>query len=336
LIVAIALPDFVFCQLGLKSTIHPLVKVVCTFLYVLLENVFYASFAFLTSRILGSKGKFTSVFVACSFAQLAYLLLLSNLFFMDAVAVLTSLAITILAIRQATKLSWLKIIPSQVVLFVVALGLIMQGGPLAGNLIYTALENYETQNSRTAENPRGAEEPMPPEPDAQGAPQSADPFDDAAAINEPPTDARKAADARHPPAPNIIIHTADGREIPLASLKGKVVVLDFWASWCAPCRRALPLVNQVAGTFRPKGVEFFAINANESKDVAESYLRKNDIGLTLALDKDEANANKIGASGLPYIVVINKRGNIEAVHEGYSPTEDDVISMEIEAALAEP
>jgi thiol-disulfide isomerase/thioredoxin len=341
-IVAFAIPNYVFMQVGLNSALDSWIGTGCTYLYLLLQNALYATFAFGAARLLGGQGKFKTVFVACSFAQIPYILLRTDVPNIEIPTLGWSFVLTVFAVQQTMQLKWPKALALQLLLFVVSVTAILQGGNTAGTFIYQTLVQYEKAHPSTdqplQQNPTGASEPVPQDPEAvtqNGKSPAQDAFDALEAPVAPAEGGKEQGDARHPAAPKMIIHTADGRDIPLSSLKGKVVVLDFWATWCAPCRRALPLVERVAVSERPKGVEFFAINTNESKDVAERYFRKNDLTLTLALDKDESNAMSMHAFSLPYIVVINKRGNIESVHEGYSPSEDEVLTMEIEAALNE-
>jgi len=137
------------------------------------------------------------------------------------------------------------------------------------------------------------------------------------------------------PVPEGTLNLLDGSEVQLSSHIGKqVVVLDFWASWCGPCRKGLPVVQQVSEQFAGMDVVFYAVNLREDESSIKTFLAANGITLPVAMD-DGKLSEAFGVSGIPHTVIIGKGGNIQSVHTGFSPELETQLSADISAALAE-
>jgi len=138
------------------------------------------------------------------------------------------------------------------------------------------------------------------------------------------------------PAPDFKLELLDGGSMELAQHKGKeVVILDFWASWCGPCRTALPGVAEVAAAYKEKGVAFYAVNLKESADRVRSFLERMDLEIPVALDKDGRVGNLYGAQSIPRMVIIGKDGMVHTAHTGLNPNLKQQLPVELDAALAE-
>ncbi len=106
----------------------------------------------------------------------------------------------------------------------------------------------------------------------------------------------------------------DGDGVELSSLRGKVVVLDFWATWCPPCREELPGVDKLRTEFGDK-VQFFGVN-DEDKGTARGYLRKNNNGLATLSDPNEKINKQYGISAIPTVLIIDREGVIRSQFVG--------------------
>lgn len=137
-------------------------------------------------------------------------------------------------------------------------------------------------------------------------------------------------------APGFELATTGGGEMSLedALADNKVVVLDFWATWCPPCREGLPVLDEVAEKYAEQGVTIYAVNVQETEDVAAQFMEQQELSLPVALDIDGSVSEAYGVTGIPQTVVIDADGTIRAVHVGFSPTLADDISAEIEASIA--
>lgn len=118
------------------------------------------------------------------------------------------------------------------------------------------------------------------------------------------------------PAPDLgleqVLQGPAGTEVSWAKLHGKVVVLEFWATWCAPCIAAIPHLNELADHFKGKPVQFIAITDEQSK-VVEGFLRKRAMRAWVGLDTDKSMFKAYAVSGIPHTVVVNTNGVIEGI-----------------------
>lgn len=139
------------------------------------------------------------------------------------------------------------------------------------------------------------------------------------------------------PAPAAVLDLLDGGKLDLAEYKDKnVVVFDFWATWCGPCRMTLPAVNQIAKDYADKGVKVFAINGREEPDKVKEFATKMGLTMPIALDKEGKVSTAYGVEGIPYMVIIDKQGVVRGFHVGASPTIKDEIASELDVLLAAP
>ncbi len=123
----------------------------------------------------------------------------------------------------------------------------------------------------------------------------------------------------------------------LADHRGKVVVLDFWATWCRPCIEGLPVVDSVTASYADKGVVFTAINLREGADHITEFMGKKDWKFDVALDSDGTISNLYGVSGIPHSVVIDKKGVIRYVTIGFGGAEkyEKKLKKELDELIAE-
>lgn len=113
---------------------------------------------------------------------------------------------------------------------------------------------------------------------------------------------------------------------PLSKFVGKVVYLDFWASWCAPCRTSFPLLDKLHQKLQAKGFEVVAVNLDEDKTKAEQFLT--DIPVTFNVLADPAGqwADKFGVESMPTSYIIDKKGVVQNIHHGFAS--DDIVKLE--------
>jgi peroxiredoxin len=135
------------------------------------------------------------------------------------------------------------------------------------------------------------------------------------------------------PAPDVTIKPMNGESFTLASRQGKIVVLDFWASWCKPCIIDMPLLIEALDGFSNEQVELWAVNRFESVETIENFLVKEKIDIPTALDPDNAVAAAFQVTGIPHVVVVDQNGVVRFVHVGSSFDNKDYLRGEIEALL---
>ncbi len=139
------------------------------------------------------------------------------------------------------------------------------------------------------------------------------------------------------PAPAFRLDLLNGGTLDLAAFKDKnVVLLDFWATWCPPCRMSMPIVERVAKRFADKGVQAFAVNLREPTDKVQQFLRNSPLDVTVALDKTGSVGHTYGIEAIPFIVVIDKKGVVRAVYEGIPPTFEKDLAADLAKVTGAP
>jgi thiol-disulfide isomerase/thioredoxin len=115
----------------------------------------------------------------------------------------------------------------------------------------------------------------------------------------------------------------------LAKLRGKVVLVDFWASWCEPCKRELPILARLAPKLKEKGVEIVAVNIDEKKDNAEQFLREHSVKLNVVYDKDHKIVGEWEPPKMPSSFVVDRGGVIRAVNAGFDAGDEAKIEKQL-------
>ena len=127
-----------------------------------------------------------------------------------------------------------------------------------------------------------------------------------------------------------------GGDFDLAQEKGKVIVLDFWATWCGPCVKSLPgLIDEMA-VFDPKKVRFIGVNQAEAKDAVKSFLDTRGWKLEVALDANQRVGQSFGVEGIPHTVIIGPDGKVAYVKTGYEPDGAKKIAETVRKLLEKP
>jgi thiol-disulfide isomerase/thioredoxin len=139
------------------------------------------------------------------------------------------------------------------------------------------------------------------------------------------------------PAPNVELDLLDGHKFRLADHKGRVVVLDFWATWCGPCLQTMPLVDGVVREFADEGVELFAVNLEEQPKQITSMLERHKLKMSVALDRDGVAAARYNVTAIPQTVVIDREGRVVRLYVGGGPKLADPLRDALrELSLGEP
>ena len=136
-------------------------------------------------------------------------------------------------------------------------------------------------------------------------------------------------------APDFRLSALDGRWVDLAKHKNKdIVILDFWATWCLPCRDAMPIIDKVVDEYSEKGVVLYAVNVGEGKDEIQEFLDHLQLDVDVLLDLEGAVSYDYQVVGVPQTVLIGKDGSVQVVHVGMGPSLEDILKEDLDALLA--
>jgi peroxiredoxin len=130
------------------------------------------------------------------------------------------------------------------------------------------------------------------------------------------------------PAPDFTLQDLSSHPVTLSSDRGqKVVLLDFWATWCGPCRMAMPDLQDLADKFKDHGFEILSVNQGESADQVRDFLQRHKYTFHVILDQNQAVGSQYGVQGIPTLVLVDKKGVVQWIRVGYSENEDDLQAL---------
>jgi len=134
------------------------------------------------------------------------------------------------------------------------------------------------------------------------------------------------------PAPAFHLPTRDGT-VSLDSLQGKVAYIDFWASWCGPCKQSFPWVKTLHERYAPKGLVIVAINLDKDRKAADEFLARYPAPFTVAFDPSGKTAKAFQVWGMPTSYLVGPTGAILSTHAGFDPKRTAMIESQIQKAL---
>ena len=132
--------------------------------------------------------------------------------------------------------------------------------------------------------------------------------------------------------PKLNFKMLDGKKVKLESLKGQIVVLDFWATWCGPCVKSLPNVKKVIDGYPESTVTLITINQNESKTKIKSFLKSRELDFKVAMDDGEIS-DKFKVEAIPQTVIIDADGKIQFVKVGVANDMEKKLRNAIDSLL---
>ncbi len=122
-------------------------------------------------------------------------------------------------------------------------------------------------------------------------------------------------------------------ELDISPYKGKVVYLDFWASWCTPCHLSFPWMNDIQQQYGSEGLVIIAVDVDHDRAAADEFLAANRGALQIVYDPKGAIASKYPVKGMPTAVLIGRDGKIHSVHDGFVVNQEDKYLADVVALL---
>ena len=118
------------------------------------------------------------------------------------------------------------------------------------------------------------------------------------------------------PAPNFALVLLDGKSFQFSEHKGKPVLINFFASWCLPCREEMPVLEKIVRDYQPKGVVFLGIAVDDTEEKMKDFIKRYDVTFPVGLDKTAEIQKSFGLYGIPTTYFIDKNGIINYFHSG--------------------
>ena len=136
------------------------------------------------------------------------------------------------------------------------------------------------------------------------------------------------------PAPAIGIDF-EGKKISLSDLRGKVVLIDFWATWCGPCKESIPVIEAVYQKFRAQGLEVLGVSMDNSADVIPPFAKSMGMSYPVGIPEPHEAVADFKFDGIPALALVDRKGNMRWQQQGYSSDLQSNLSGQIETLLKE-
>ena len=136
-------------------------------------------------------------------------------------------------------------------------------------------------------------------------------------------------------APSFSLPSRSGDSVSLEQLKGQVVMLNFWASWCGPCRQEMPLLDQMHKRYSSLGFTLLGVNVEANTNDAERWLAETPVSFPVLFDKESKVSKLYDVNAMPSTVFIDRKGNVRYLHRGYKPGDESEYLNQIRALLKE-
>ena len=133
-------------------------------------------------------------------------------------------------------------------------------------------------------------------------------------------------------APDIDLPGINGK-VHLENFKGKVVYLDFWASWCVPCKKSFPWMNEMKQSYAAQGFEIVAVNLDKDRKLADEFLKEMDVNFKVAFDEAGKSASEYKLRGMPSSYLIGRDGKVYASHIGFREKDKEQLEQAIKNLL---
>ncbi len=137
------------------------------------------------------------------------------------------------------------------------------------------------------------------------------------------------------PAPEFQLDGRNGGKLALSDLKGQVVMINFWASWCGPCKQEMPLLDQMYRKYKPMGFTMVGVNVEPDPAKAEDLLQKSPVSFPIVFDRESRVSKLYNVTGMPSSVLIDRQGNVRYLHRGYKAGDENAYLDQIRSLVRE-
>lgn len=137
------------------------------------------------------------------------------------------------------------------------------------------------------------------------------------------------------PAPDFRLPMPDGRNLRLAEQRGQVVLVNFWASWCGPCRQEMPLLDALYQRYKGLGFTLLGVNVEEDSAGADKWLRDTPVSFPVLFDRENRVSKLYDVTAMPSTVIVDRKGQVRFVHFGYTPGTEQQYQDQIRSLIRE-
>jgi peroxiredoxin len=135
--------------------------------------------------------------------------------------------------------------------------------------------------------------------------------------------------------PEIGLNDLSGKRVDVASLKGKVVIVDFWATWCAPCKQELPLLEKLYQKYKARGLVIVGVSVDQEEANVGAFVKQLKLSFPVVHDKAHAVADRVKPPKMPSSYVVDRNGVVRHLHGGFRSGDEAKLESEINALLGQ-
>ncbi len=137
------------------------------------------------------------------------------------------------------------------------------------------------------------------------------------------------------PAPDFALKSSTGENLRLSEYRGDVVMINFWATWCGPCRQEMPLLDQLYTRYERVGFNLLGVNIDDDSNRAMDMIRELGVNFPVLFDARKEVSKLYDVDAMPVTVLIDREGNVRYVHQGYKPGYEEKYLDQVRSLLRE-
>jgi peroxiredoxin len=137
------------------------------------------------------------------------------------------------------------------------------------------------------------------------------------------------------PAPNFTLQSRSGEMVSLEGLRGDVVMINFWATWCGPCRQEMPHLEALHQRYSDLGFTLLGVNVEENSRLSDKFLQETPVTFDILFDPENGVSELYDVIAMPSTVLVDRGGNMRFIHHGYQPGYENEYQTQIRALLRE-
>ncbi len=149
------------------------------------------------------------------------------------------------------------------------------------------------------------------------------------------TSSLAASDLAGKPAPDFALKSSTGANLRLSEYRGDVVMINFWATWCGPCRQEMPLLDQLYSRYQRVGFSLLGVNIDDDSSRAMDMIHELGVSFPVLFDARKEVSKLYDVDAMPVTVLVDRDGNVRYVHKGYKPGYEEMYLDQIRSLLRE-
>ena len=137
------------------------------------------------------------------------------------------------------------------------------------------------------------------------------------------------------PAPDFTLKSSSGKNLKLSEHRGDVVLINFWASWCGPCRQEMPLLSELHDKYKALGFTVLGVNVEQDSGDAKKLLEDMPVSFPVLFDNDSTVSKQYDVVAMPSTVLVDRNGRMRYLHKGYKPGEEEIYLEMVRSLIRE-